>query len=1461
MPQINRIRVNNVKYNFGTQFYDDFIMRFSCRNSLYDLANGGGKSVLMLLLLQNLIPNCTLDDKQPVEKLFRGPNTSQTIHSLVEWKLDSCDMRDGYRYMTTGFCARKGRDNGEEKRNSETANIEYFNYCIFYKEFGENDIKNLPLSNGEERITYNGLKAYLRDLPKKDLGVEVHIFERKGDYQNFISQYGLYESQWEIVRGINKTEGHVRTYFENNYKTTRKVIEDLLIEEIIEKSYNNRIRKGATDDEDMARTLLDIKDKLIELSRRRGEVGNYNNQIMLLSSFADELNSFREVFAGKNKAQEELVNCLISCRKALASKKQQIAEIEAEIQFLDEQYFEIKKSASAAEIESEYLELEEVDALIKEAVASIDKMRAEIENDSRRLTMSILAEEYKEYQRNASSYKVTKELMSGSFDDKDLVLSDLAALCAAKLKYFEQKCDVLNTAITDSEENIKSSAFKVNEMTESGRELFAELNGYEGRKKAHLTALDEENAALSELLKEVGLLVPDDVPAKLLELEDRFRNEEKNITEIEKQIEVGEKQIELIREKVTALKIREANEKTNKIKLAKQLEELKDKIESLDKLKEIYGEQNIKKLPAVMEHIHNSVMAEKINARKELDRLTNYAQRIEHGRLPEYEKYYRTALDYLKNRYTDVLSGCEYLDGMEEAERKELLKRFPQAAYAVFAGESYEQIAADKVLGSLDTGSYIIPVFNSNDIESYSKNAYTGAFKNMDFMCDTASLNAEIEKTNEEIHRLSEICEKATDRSDITYRDILHAKSILDENPDKVRSSYDEAVISCMSVEKELEELEDMLEKQIVETDSLRSVLLNEKSIAKALQEECGKYETINLHYNRICSIREKISDINGKLPEINNAYRKNTEALEAEQARLQEEEINLKARKDDLAGITADFVNNFKPYINPDIPACDIAESELDEKAAVLRQSLLTGTGDMADKEQLLANYQRGMDKCVSTMKYNGYSLEKVEKLYDEGELCELSEDLRIQIKNHIDDVNNMIVKCETENDAKLARKNRIEGSIEHGRHLHEEKYGEFVRRKMDNPSEQIVRFKHELSLLKEKKLACQNNIKQLESANKDGLLMEKDLERIIKNAGLEISENLEDTVTPAFEVTIEKYEEIQKKYFSFVREEEKLKNDFFKRKQALLDDLGRNSAYELAEEIRQSMNAPVQIADVDAMVKGLNDTNECIILERDRIEKSMSDMERIKESFEQRCIQICSNIKSELDRLPKLSRINLDDEIISIITLNIPYIKEEMFKDRMSVYINETVAAAETFMTPEEKLKYIKGRLSWKRLFSVIVTDMNSIKLSLYKREHIKDQSRYLRYEEAVGSTGQSQGIYIQFLIAIINYISSINALGKDTTAIGKTIFIDNPFGAAKDVYIWEPIFKMLATNHTQLIVPARGATPAITKMFDVNYILGQKMVAGRQQTVVVDYRSQIDAEAMDYSKLDFEQVTFDF
>jgi hypothetical protein len=100
-----------------------------------------------------------------------------------------------------------------------------------------------------------------------------------------------------------------------------------------------------------------------------------------------------------------------------------------------------------------------------------------------------------------------------------------------------------------------------------------------------------------------------------------------------------------------------------------------------------------------------------------------------------------------------------------------------------------------------------------------------------------------------------------------------------------------------------------------------------------------------------------------------------------------------------------------------------------------------------------------------------------------------------------------------------------------------------------------------------------------------------------------------------------------------------------------------------------------------------------------------------------------------------------------------------------------------------------------------------------------------------------------------------------GADSTSRAKTLFIDNPFGAAKDIYIWEPIFSLLAENNCQLIVPARGATPEITGKFDINYVLGQQMTGNRTTTVVVNYTSKTKGEELEYRDLDYQQQTFDF
>ena len=50
------------------------------------------------------------------------------------------------------------------------------------------------------------------------------------------------------------------------------------------------------------------------------------------------------------------------------------------------------------------------------------------------------------------------------------------------------------------------------------------------------------------------------------------------------------------------------------------------------------------------------------------------------------------------------------------------------------------------------------------------------------------------------------------------------------------------------------------------------------------------------------------------------------------------------------------------------------------------------------------------------------------------------------------------------------------------------------------------------------------------------------------------------------------------------------------------------------------------------------------------------------------------------------------------------------------MSDYIDRIASGVDLYESPSEKLKFIRNNLCWKKMFSVIVTDMNQIKLNLY-------------------------------------------------------------------------------------------------------------------------------------------------
>lgn len=1465
MPQINRIRVNNVKYNFGTQYYDDFMMSFSGKNTIYDLANGGGKSVLLLLLLQNLIPNCTLDEKQPVEKLFRTQGGSSVIHSLVEWKLDSCYQKDGYQYMTTGFCARKAKEQVGE-RDAENAGIEYFNYVIFYKRFGDNDIRNLPLSANGERITYNGLKSYLRGLDKNDLSVEAYIFERKGDYQNFIAGYGLFESHWEIIRGINKTEGHVRTYFETNYRTARKVIEDLLIEEIIQKSYYSRIGDSNRED-DMARTLIDIKDKLTELAKKKEQISCYDRQIVAMNAFSQKIQDFSDVMMEKAALMGQMSDYLIKCRRLIVDTEKLLASNETSKMQISEKLLLEKRAIATAKIMEEQKNLEELNQAAKECQNRLEEMYAKLKEQQEKLARAEAAEDYQEYKEQKGKRDEVLVTIENSLRGESEVTEELYALASAKKGFYDAKMSALAKERENANDTYQKILKEDESLQEKKREFDITAAVFDSNIYTYEKREEEARKQLATLMAECELMVEN-------ELAERVKFEEENLEAIEEKENLDTKKLEAVKARLDEVREKEIQAKASSQILTeniaeeeKHLARCQEIAERLTTLAGIYKESEPQLLVKAAYQVYSNQLKITTDMAQEIRELRAHIENLKEGRLVFDGTQYKAVETYLNTAYEGrVLRGNDWYNSLPSHIKRDVIKRIPFVEYSFVIKDDFEPVLKDAKLRSFLNCSYAVPIISENILYSTKlgvdlENIVFG-MQDFNFLKEEGKLAEVISRAQEELENLEDRHKKSEDRLEIIREDYAYISEHAVSNREDITNitarknelaqevtSYKEILAHCENTYTELISEEHRLKEDLkAAKENGRQVLLRIEALKRALDK---KVEADKLAEDIVALKKESVKAHADK-KELDLNCQKS--CVDRENARLECNRIEAAYLK-----VQNDWNENYSAYYKAEIPSDKNAysEEELDARFMGLRGVVENASADVNDKRLLAKSYENAMEKCRKAIEYRGFLFEEIAGAFEEGSLNAVGRENLLEMKQLLAKSNGECEEFSKEYSARSAQINRIEGSISHGIAQLEENYGAYEIFDCADIREFIR--SHEAGLKE-----IQNTIKELEKSIatmtatlNNYRIMERDILRITKDAGIEMPEEIVyDGIVS--EEDIKDYERVEKQFKVLNKNEYRKREEFLKERQKLCDTLSALGASDLAEEAAKSLNAPQDVEEVTRMRQNIEEINRCIELERDSVTAGIADMERIKDSFENRCIQTCVNIRAELDRLPQLSKITMDDEVISIIGLVIPYVKEEFYKERMSAYVNDTIEFAETFKNMDEKVKYIRTRLSWKKMFSVIVTDMNQVRINLYKRERIRSQSRYLRYEEAVGSTGQSQGIYIQFLIAVINYIASINAAGREASVMGKTIFIDNPFGAAKDVYIWEPIFKMLKTNHVQLVVPARGATPAITGRFDVNYILGQKMVGDMQQTVVVDYASNVQGEEMEYARLSYEQAT---
>ena len=803
MPQINRIRVNNVKYNFGTQVYDDFVMRFNCQNTIYDLANGGGKSLLMLLLMQNMLPNCTLDDKQPIEKLFRQGSGNTCIHSLVEWKLDPCYQKDGFRFMTTGFCARKGRgtddenQDGQEQTATPTASVEYFNYCIFYREFGDNDIKNFPLVSNGERITYNGLKAYLRDLEKGGYKYVVKIFDRKGDYQSFISNYGIYESAWEIVRGINKTEGHVRTYFESNYKTSRKVVEDLLIEEIIQKSFNNKLSVD-NDEGMMAQTLMDIKDKLVELSKKHSQLGAYDSQIAAIDSFKEYLSTYEAFYNRKEEIEKQLYDLLLVAMRESDKKDK---ELKSQDDLITKMYDELaheKEAIAVAEVMSEKNSMAGVESLVNETRKALELKNAAIEEARGKLSLMESAGDYKDYAEYEKSYKGLQIAIDNRLREDTDITAELKILAAGYRKFYETETRRLKEKLDIAANRVKALEVRLSEAKDNLRNADKEAAGLGSLSDNLENEIQELQTQLGVALSEAGTVVCENASEeydKSFRDKELLKNEETRMSEKFNDVQ---QQLMSLNETISANKalidiFTEQSEKLEKADEAGNAD-----AERMGKIREIYSADNDEAMLSVILETYQKMRSEFTEECKAAQELENFIDNARKGtyicKSPERDRL----KEYLESQYgSDVVEGHEWFAALNAGQKRDVLKRTPFIEYAFIIKNDFERIKADEMLKDFGKGAAAYPVISEQVLIDtkleINKDLIVFALKDMSFLRDEAKLETQIKLAQEELESHKAQAGKLADRMELVWNDYTFAL-VYNAASGKVDASEAEAI-------------------------------------------------------------------------------------------------------------------------------------------------------------------------------------------------------------------------------------------------------------------------------------------------------------------------------------------------------------------------------------------------------------------------------------------------------------------------------------------------------------------------------------------------------------------------------------------------------------------------------------------------------------------------------------------
>ncbi len=1473
MPYINRVRLVNVAFNDAKSFFDDFRLNFSGKSATYDLENGGGKSVLLMMLLQVVLPNTSLRDDKPFKNIFLG-GKDRTSHVLVEWILDEGER---YNYMLTGFCARKKRSRGDNHRLDDipfeqdldiiNEGVDYYNYVIFYDQPMQYDIYSLELvkedRNGKMYKGYDELHGDLKKMVQRN--IPTRIFDKKGEYMEFIGSHNLISTEWKIIREINSGENSIEKYFRQN-KTSRRLIENLLLP-IIDDTENGGSRSSTFNDEKnehLAETLIEIRESLGRLMKDKEHLEEYNQIRNFYNRVLDTSEQMKEYFLEKEGLQKEAVKI----RNLLAIDLEEVREnialtgaeldtklankrrIEQERKLLDIQLLEFDKNALVAKQRSIK---EQQDTLTHEANRQEDILKE-----------AYARKEYVQYKNEKAKYLTEQKKLEIFSIDKGRTLEEYnkaGALYKA----------VLKKAIKDIKDQLFAKSKEIESLEEKNKQIDVEIgqtnidigsaNARAQIKNDEIAKYDKEINNFRDYFNNHGrfdILI--DQESFLKEANEKKAKLEESLTNMDTELATNMENHEKVKSKISDNESRKNDLSWELKEPEKYLDKYRQALKQVEDKCRLYATEGLAELKAklvkALENNRKQLIQKRLEEKtteKKIQLLDEYGFYIPNEEI-------LALVDRIGSKCAFIQSGIEYLKTLEEYDREIILKQISILPYSVLVDhESFVRLKRGKLNISNLYSDYPIPIMDVDIIRGEEQLD----FKEVMFPSVNESLILSVDAFNEYKNRLVDDLDDIRnliltleDKSE-TYNteltqlqdfEIEFASEAVWEQQNK-RNRLSEELEKCRSSIRENEALLRKLMSKKEELIRSKEALINDMGFTEELAKKAEilmKLNNANLDAEReLQRIEQELELLNIGLAELTQKKNSNTSDRRGLEADIEGIKSNLWSMEKEL-----EEVINFDD-IYPD--GDDAIEIDHDNAKANFKALDDKYKDRLQEEESIRATlraHKNLMDKCAENMSIHyGITIEMMEERELSGEILTEPEldyirslesevkSLRIKIdtlKKNYDDLEKKINLLEGQI---TAERRQLDENIEVRTSRYESRYG--IKKAIEDAIQIITLYNSEIKSLEGK----------LETLNKNADYLSREL-----NAYRDFI--LRENISLRTDVTaqrVESYQTFSNAYYNHINRIKDWEQTWRQVKRSIQKD---SEGFFIKDPVNELVELviPDTLQSCRLLIGQLGYSIAIIDEKVDKIQEDINLLKSYQDEFVQRCIKRADSVLDILKKFPALSRIQVEGKRENMVRMDFYDFESGEKVARMENHINAIIQEVN-----EEGIinrTSIANKLSTKELLAQ-VTNMERAVVRLYKMESIREHSRYLKWENAVGSEGQSNALYFIFAVCLISYIRLLSA-NITTARTKKVIIADNPFGATSAVYLWEPMFNILKANDVQLIAPGHNIPRELTSQFEVNYLLNQDILSdSRIKVVVKDVRTEEDLNQMNFENL--EQISY--